>query len=118
MMRRLEKSHDHVVGYSLSGEVTDEEFTQAASELKDDIAREGQIRVLFRLRDIAPKSFVTALKDRFQFIQEHNERIERIALVSDDTAAGLLGKVADLLPDTKLKTFSHDDEPTAWAWIE
>ncbi len=118
MLRRLEKSHANIVGYSLSGEVTDEEFTQAASELKDDIAREGTIRVLFRLRDISAKSFTTAVRERFQFIQEHNDSIERIALVSDDTAAGLLGKVADLLPNTKLKTFGHDDEPTAWAWIE
>lgn len=105
MMRRLDQSHDNVVGYSLSGEVSDAEFTQAASELKDDIAREGRIRVLFRLRDISARSFTTAVKERFQFIQEHNEQLERIALVSDDTAAGLLGKVADLLPDTRLKTF-------------
>lgn len=117
-MRRLEKSHDNVVGYSLSGEVSDQEFTQAASELKDDIAREGRIRVLFRLRDLSAASFTTDLKNRFEFVREHNQGIERVALVSDDAATGLLGKLADVLPEIELKTFDHDDEATAWAWLE
>lgn len=118
MMRRLERSEGKVVGYSLSDEISDQEFTQAASQLKDDIAREGTIRVLFRLRDLSLSSFTHAVQERFQFLTEHAEDIERVAVVTDDTATKLLGDVADFLPDVETQTYSHDDETEAWAWLE
>lgn len=118
MMRRLERSEGKVVGYSLSGEVSDQEFTQATSELKDDIAREGTIRVLFRLRDISLTSFTNAASERFRFLDEHADDVERVAIVTDDTPAQLLGKLADVLPDVQTRTYSHDDETEAWAWLE
>ena len=118
MMRRLERSEGKVVGYSLSGEVSDEEFTQAASELKDDIAREGSIRVLFRLRDISLTSFANAVQERFEFLRNHADDLERVAIVTDDTTTKVLGSIADLLPDVETETYSHDDESEAWAWLE
>jgi hypothetical protein len=117
MIRRLEKSHDHIIGYSMSGEVTEDEYTQAASELRDDIARHGKIRLLFRLRDLSPSSFFAALDDRFRFVVEHQGDIERVAVVSDDAASGMLAKAAGGLSDMEIDTFSHDDEPKAWAWL-
>jgi hypothetical protein len=118
MIRRLEQSHDHVIGYSVSGDVSDEEYTQAASELRDDIARFGKIRVLFRLSDISLSSFFTALDDRFRFIKEHRDDIERIAVVTDDTASELLSKAAKSLPAIEVETFSREDESKAWTWLE
>ena len=118
MIRRLEQSHDHVVGYSLSGEVTEDEYTQAASELRDDIARHGKIRLLFRLRDLSPSSFLAALDDRFRFVSEHQDDIERIAVVTDEGAGGLIAKAAERLSGIEIDTFSHSDEPKAWAWLE
>lgn len=118
MIRRLEQSHDHIVGYSLSGDVTDAEYTQAASELRDDIARHGKIRLLFRLKDLSLSSFFAALDDRFRFVVDHQDDIERVAVISDDTATGMVAKVAGGLSGIELDTFSHDDEPTAWAWLE
>ena len=118
MIRRLEQSHDHVVGYSLSGEVTEEEYTQAASELRDDIARHGKIRLLFRLRDVSLSSFMAALDDQFRFITEHQDDIERIAVVTEDGAGGMIAKAAERLSGIEIDTFAHDDEPRAWAWLE
>jgi hypothetical protein len=118
MIRRLEQSHDHVVGYSLSGDVTEEEYTQAASELRDDLARHGKVRLLFRLRDLSLASFFAALDDRFRFVNEHQDDIERVAVVSDDTASGVLAKAAGGLSGIEVDTFSHDDESKAWAWLE
>ena len=118
MIRRLEQTHDNVIGYSLSGDVSDEEYTQAASELRDDIARHGSVRLLFRLGDLSLSSFFAALDERFRFVKEHQRDIERVAVVTDDTVAGLLGKAAEILPDIEVDTFSSDDEQKAWAWLE
>lgn len=93
-IRRLEASHDHVIGYSLSGDVTEDEYTQAASELRDEIARHGKIRLLFRLKDLTLSTFFAALDDRFRFVNEHQDDIERVAVVSDDAASGVLAKAA------------------------
>ncbi|TVP63393.1 MAG: STAS/SEC14 domain-containing protein [Nitriliruptor sp.] len=117
MMRRLEKSHDKVIGYSLSGEVTDDEYTQLASELRDEIAKHDAIRVLFRLSDLKLSSFFTALDERLSFLRENRDDVERVAVVTDDTATQLLSKAAQAGP-VELQTFSSDDESKAWAWLE
>ncbi len=118
MMRRLERSHDDIVGYSFSGDVTDEEYRQAASELRDDIAEHGTVRLLFRLSDLSLSSFFRALDERFRFVREHRDDIERVAVVSDDVASGLLGRLTDAIDPVEVETFPHDEEPKAWAWLE
>jgi hypothetical protein len=118
MIRRLEQSHDHVIGYSLAGDVTEDEYTQAASELRDDIARHGKVRLLFRLKDLSLSSFFAALDDRFRFVNDHQDDIERVAVVSDDTGSGLLARAAKGLSGIEIETFPHDDESKAWAWLE
>ncbi len=117
MMRRLEKSHDTIIGYSLSGEVTADEYTQLASELRDEIAKHGTIRVLFRLSDLQLSSFFTALDERLSFVRDNRDDVERVAVVTDDTATQLLSKAAEAAP-VELQTFSSDDESKAWAWLE
>ncbi len=101
MIRRLEQSHDNVIGYSLSGDVSEDEYTQAASELRDEIARHGKVRLLFRLSDLSLSSFFSALDDRFRFVKEHKDDIERVAVVTDDTATEVLAKVSGVLPDVQ-----------------
>lgn len=117
MMRRLEQSHDNVIGYSLSGEVTEDDVTQAASELRDAIARYGKIRLLFRLSDLSLSSFFTALNERFRFLREHSDDIERLAIVTDDKATGMLGKMSRTTGATETETFSTQEESKAWAWL-
>lgn len=118
MQRRLEKSHDNVVGYSLGGDVADEEYQQVLSELRDDIARHGKIRVLFRLQDLSMQSLFGALGDRYQFFQEHGSDVERIAIVSDDTAGDWLSRLADAAGPADTRRFSGAEEQEAWAWLE
>lgn len=118
MLRQLERSHDQVIGYSLAGDVTDVEYQQAASELRDAIARHGTIRLLFRLSDVSMQSFFSALDERFRFVQEHAGDIERIAIVSDDTVTGLLSRLTEGVTPIETRHFSRDDEQTAWAWLE
>jgi hypothetical protein len=118
MIRRLEQSHDHVIGYSIAGEVSEDEYTQAASELRDAIARHGKIRVLFRLSDLSLSAFFTALGDRFRFLGEHQEDIERVAFVTDDTATSMLTKTTQVLPSIETDTFPSQDEAKAWTWLE
>lgn len=117
MLRQLEKSHDEVIGYSLAGDVSADEYTQLASELRDEIARHDTIRVLFRLSDLELRSFFTALDERLSFVRENREDVDRVAVVTDDTMAGMLSKAASVGP-VEVQTFSSDEEQKAWAWLE
>lgn len=118
MMRALEASHDNVIGYSMSGEVSEDEYRQLVSELRDAIARHGKIRVLFRLSDISISSFFSALDERFQFAQEHGDDIERVAVVSDDKATEWLSKLSGAVQAIETRHFPRDEEKAAWAWLE
>lgn len=118
MIRQLEASHDNVIGYSLSGDVTDDEYRQMASELRDAIARHRSIRVLFRLDDLSLQSFFSALDERFQLFKEHADDVERIALVSDDTTTLLLSRLGEAIPGIELRHFRGDEEDQAWTWLE
>ena len=117
MLRRLERSHDNVIGLSLAGDVSADEYQRGASELRDAIARHGTIRVLFRLKDLSMQSFFTALDERFRFMTDHADDIDRVAIVSDDAGTGLLSKLGDPLPQIDVEHFSSDDEDKAWAWL-
>lgn len=118
MIRRLERSHDDVIGYSVAGDVSGDEYEQAASELRDDIAQHGTVRLLFRLSDLSLSAFFNALDERFRFVKEHRDEIERVAIVTDDTAVGVLSKATEAIRPLDIETFSREDEPKAWAWLE
>lgn len=118
MIRRLEKSHDNVIGYSVAGDVSGDQYERAASELRDDIARHGTVRLLFRLSDLSLSAFFSALDERFRFVKEHRDEIERVAVVTDDAAAGVLSKATELIRTLDIETFSREEEPKGWAWLE
>lgn len=118
MMRRLEQSHDNIIGYSVSGDVTEDDYTLAASQLRDAIAQHGSIRVLFRLSDMSMSSFFTAMDERMRFLKDHGDDIERIAIVTDDTATGMLSRVGQAITPAETETFSPEEESKAWSWLE
>lgn len=117
MIRKLEKSHDNVIGYSVAGDVSDEEYRHTASEMRDQIALHGKVRLLFRVSDISPQSFVRALDERFRFAADHKDDIERMAMVTDDTATEWLTRLGGILAPIDVEHFRVDDEDKAWAWL-
>lgn len=117
MMQRLEHPNDTIIGYALSGDVSADDYTRLASELRDQIARHGTIRLLIRLSDLALSSFLTGLDERMTFVRRSRDEVERIAVVTDDTVTELLSKAVEAGP-VEIRTFSSDDEAVAWAWLE
>ena len=118
MIRRLEQSHDNIVGYSVSGDVTDDEYTQMVSDIRDEIARFDKIRVLVRVSDLKMSSVLSSLDERFKFLKEHAEDIERAAIVAEDGSTEMLAKVPEKIGPVETKAFTRDEEPKAWAWLE
>lgn len=118
MLRQLEQSHDNILGFSVGGDLTDDEVQQAISRMRDAIAQHTKIRVLFRLTDMSLSSFFTALDDRFDFVRQHTDDIDRIAVVSDDKATELLSKLGAGFGGIENRHFRLDKEDEGWAWLE
>lgn len=117
-MRQLEASHDNVIGYSLTGTASAEDYEIITSRLRDAITEHGKIRVLFRLSDISISSFFKGLDERFNFAKEHADDVERVAVVTDDTAVDVLSNLTNAASPIEVRTFKADDEQQAWAWLE
>lgn len=118
MLRQLEQSQDNILGFSVGGDLTDDEVQHAISRMRDAIAQHTRIRVLFRLTDMTLSSFFTALDERFDFLRQHADDIDRIAVVSDDKATELLSKLGAVFGAIENRHFSLDKEDEAWAWLE
>ncbi len=118
MLRTLDKSHDNIIGFSASGEISDADYEQAISRLKDGIAEHGTIRTVFRVEDVSPKSFISGLDDRMSFTTDHKDDVERVAIVSDSTMASAMSAIGGFVSDIEMKTFDMSDEEQAWAWVE
>lgn len=118
MIRKLEQSHDQIIGFSVSGELTDDEYATAISQMRDQIAQHGTIRVLFRVHEVSPKSLLSGLKERADFLGSNADDVDRIAVVADGIAGDLLSLAGNLLPDVEVTRFDPDDEEKAWAWLE
>lgn len=118
MIRKLEQSEGTVIGFSVSGDVGDEEYTRMISQMRDEIAKHDTIRVLLRIDDVSPKSFLTGLRERFDFATDHADDIDRIAVVTDSAAAGLFGAVSGLVPHIDIDVFSTEEEEKAWKWLQ
>jgi hypothetical protein len=117
MIRQLEQSHDNVIGYAIADDVDEGEYAQMLSELRDEIHRHGNIRVLFRLKDLSLGSFFTSLGERMDFLRDHRDDVERVAVVTDDMSVEIAAKGSEVLRPIETETFSSDDEQQAWAWL-
>ncbi len=117
MMRKLENSHDNLIGYSVAGDVSDDEYRHTASELRDAITLHGKVRLLFRVSDVSPQSFFVALDERFRFASEHGHDIERMAVVSDDKATEWVTRLSGTIAPVEVQHFGRDEEDKAWAWL-
>ncbi len=53
-----------------------------------------------------------------QFVREHHQRVERVAVVADGLAATLLPRLGSFFVRAKIKSFRSDDVELATAWCE
>lgn len=118
MIRRLEQSAGNILGFSIAGEITDEEYTRMVSELRDAIAMHDSIRLLLRVKDISPKSVFSGFEERYDFITKHADDVERIALVTDSIAGDLFSLTSGMLSDIEVESFDREEEDKAWAWLK
>src|ERR671919_3060733 len=93
MIRRLEESSGNVLGWEVTGKVTEEEVRTLSEEFKAAIAEHGKVRVLVRMRQI-PRMGLGAWVEDFK-LTPYAKDVERYAIVSDSTVYEWTAKIAE-----------------------
>src|ERR671921_182809 len=93
MIRRLEETSGNVLGWEVTGKVTEEEVRTISEEFKAAIAEHGKVRVLVRMRRI-PRMELTAWVEDFK-LTPYAKNVERYAIVSDSNLFEWTTKIAE-----------------------
>jgi hypothetical protein len=80
MIRRLDESSGNVLGWEVTGEVTEEEVRTLSEEFKAAVAEHGKVRVLVRMRRI-PRMGLGAWAEDFK-LTPYARDVERYAIVT------------------------------------
>lgn len=119
MIEILPESAGPVIGFILSGEVTDEDYTGVfipAIDLATE--RYGTVRVLIDLVDYKGEDFGAMADDLFQGIKE--PAVEREAIIGDEEWEKRLLSVQPaffLFATTDVRFFRPERRQEAWRWI-
>ncbi len=99
-------------------ELREADFEYAARQTDKFLEKGGEIKgVIINARDFPGWESFNAMVTHFRFIRDYQEKIPKVALVTD-SAVGKVGEiVADHFVAAKIRYFSFDDLKDAERWI-
>ena len=115
MIRRLEESSGNVLGWEVTGKVTEEEVRTLSEEFKAAIAKHGKVRVLVRMRRI-PRMGLGAWVEDFK-LTPYAKDVERYAIVSDTNFSEWASKIAEAFIGGEVRRFEDSRYAEAWRWV-
>lgn len=114
-MIRIEPKPTHVEVEAI-GTLTADDYAGAVPELEDLAARRGPLRLLFRLTDFHGWSLLGLFND-IRFELEHQDQIERIAVVGDTRIEEWGTRLPKPFIKAEVRWFDHHHLDDARAWI-
>lgn len=117
MLQKLDDSSKNIVGFKLSGKVTDPEFKSFAAEIEKTIAGEGKIKLL--LVTEYPQEFtLKATWDNIVFWIKHIKDIERLAIVGQKEWEKWVELLEHPFISTEVRYYSKSRLKEAWTWLK
>jgi hypothetical protein len=116
MIRRLNNETDLVLGYHLSGTITQEDVKTAQREMRPMLDQYGKVRLLIHLGDLEIPQAAAAWQD-LKYAHVYLTDVERLAVVGDDTWQAWVTKVVDLPTQGKIRFFEESETQQAWDWV-
>jgi hypothetical protein len=116
MIRRLNNEADLLLGYHLSGTITQEDVKLAQREIRSVLDRYGKVRLLIHLGDLEIPQAAAAWQD-LKYTQVYLTDVERMAVVGDDAWQAWVTKVVDLPTQGKIRFFEESETQQAWDWV-
>ena len=114
MLCTMERSTDAVLGYKISGDLTQADFRTLNPAVEAAIEANGSVSLLLDLTDFAREK-ISALKENVDFGQKYQDSVDKMAIVGDKGWEKHLPKLAEQYYATSAQFFDTDDD--AWAWL-
>lgn len=115
MIQQMGQSEDNVLGYRVVGDITKADYTGLVPAVEAAVKSYGAIRLLLDLSDFKWEK-VDAWGADFRFGHEFKDKIERMALVGNESWGKYLTKLAAPFYAQQAEWFTDVDE--AWAWAK
>lgn len=117
MIIPLDQTKANVLGFKLSGKLTDADYRQFVPVIEAAVKVHGKIRLLTQFEDFHGWE-LPALWDDLKFATGQCGHIERIALVGDKTWEKWMAKVCQPFTMAQVRYFDQAEMAAAWNWIE
>ncbi len=117
MFERLDRSSGKVIGFRLSGKLTDADYKEVTPQFEKAIEESGKIRVLWEMGDDFRGWDAKAAWDDFKYWREWKDDIERMVLVGDKKWEEWMSKLAKLFMRSETKYYDQSQIEEAWEWL-
>lgn len=115
MIEKMERSHDNVLGFRISGDVTRADYEVLEPPVQGGIKTSGSVRVLLDMTDFRWEK-VEAWGADLHFGKEYHNSIERMAIVGNHQWEKWMTRLAAPFYAQQARYFSDADQ--AWDWLD
>lgn len=116
MIEQLPETAPHVLGFKMSGKLHDEDYKKFVPLVDNAIAKDGKVRILAQFHDFHGWD-AHALWDDIKFSTTHCTKIERIALVGEESWEKGMAAVCKPFTMAKIRYFDSSEVAAAEAWL-
>lgn len=116
MHESLDFPDPNLVGFELSGTLTEEDYEALTSTLADHLKEHTTTRVFFVVDEVDGWEPEERWED-LAFDIRHVQDLDKVAIVGDDVWEPLLDKVEVLFPMSMIQTYAAEDREEALDWI-
>ena len=117
MIQPIDLQNPDIVGFRMTGTITEDEIKAWAARLDRQTNQPGKLRVYIEAEDIDSATTDAVMQD-LKFDLTHLGDFEKAAFVSDETWTKLSTFMANLVPNLEAKQFSPDEKEQARHWIQ
>jgi len=116
VFEKMKESSGNVIGFRMTGKLTDADYKAVAPEFEDGIKKFGKIRLLWLLQDFKGWEAKAAWDD-YEYWRKYGKGIERIAIVGNKRWEEWMTKLAKLFMKGGVKYFDDSQLEDAWTWV-
>ena len=116
MIEQLPEPSQRVLAFKMSGKLHDEDYKKFVPLVDEAVAKFGKVRILAQFHDFHGWD-AHALWDDIKFSTTHCTKIERIALVGEESWEKWMATVCKPFTMAKVRYFDSDEITAALSWL-
>jgi SpoIIAA-like len=116
MFQKLSESSEKVLGFKVSGKLTDEDYKVFVPQIEKIIQEFGRISLLLELDDFHGWDLGAAWDD-FKFGMKHSKDFKQVAIVGDKKWEEWMARLAKPFMKAEVKYFEGSQLQDAWEWL-